>query len=100
MTNIPKTLESKWAIHAHGKMKNLYRFPHLLKKDEKMEFMQNFTTVTFARHPFVRLVSTFKDKIIDHDYNNWRSMVKYDENKPYKVYIIEALGLSRIQLAQ
>ena len=44
MTNIPKTLESKWAIHAHGKMKNLYRLPHLLKKDEKMEFLQNFTT--------------------------------------------------------
>ena len=78
-------MEPKWKIHAHGKMKILYRLPELLTRDEKIEFLKNFTTATFARHPFIRLVSTFKDKIIDHDYSNWRSMVNYKEGKPYKV---------------
>ena len=78
-------MEPKWKIHAHGKMKILYRLPELLTRDEKIEFLKNFTTATFARHPFIRLVSTFKDKIIDHDYSNWRSMVNYKEGKSYKV---------------
>ena len=42
--------------------------------------------VTYGRHPFIRLVSTYKDKVIDHiDFKHWRNFVNYDPTHPYEV---------------
>ena len=42
--------------------------------------------VTYGRHPFIRLVSTYKDKVIDHiDFKHWRKLVNYDPTHPYEV---------------
>ena len=42
--------------------------------------------VTYARHPFIRLVSTYKDKVIDHiKFQHWRNFVNYDPTQPYEV---------------
>ena len=42
--------------------------------------------VTYGRHPFIRLVSTYKDKVIDHiEFKNWRKFVNYDPTHPYEV---------------
>ena len=42
--------------------------------------------VTYGRHPFIRLVSTYKDKVIDHiKFQHWREFVNYDPTHPYQV---------------
>ena len=69
-------------------MQYLYTLPEGFTTQEKLEIFNNFTMVTFVRHPFVRLVSTFKDKIMDGNFKDWRKIVKYNEKKPYEVIII------------
>ena len=47
---------------------------------------KNFKSFTFVRHPFMRVVSTYKDKIIDWtNYRDWRKFVGFDKNQPYLV---------------
>ena len=48
-----------------------------MEEEWKTDIINYYTSVTFVRHPFVRLVSAFKDKIIDNDYHHWRSVVDY-----------------------
>ena len=48
---------------------------------------KNFKSFTFVRHPFMRVVSTYKDKIIDWtNYRDWRKFVGFDKNQPYMVH--------------
>ena len=47
-----------------------------------MQIVRYFDTFAFVRHPFVRLVSTFKDKILDKNYRHWRELVHFDESDP------------------
>ena len=53
-------------------MKKMYNLPHSLAYNEKMALLNDSMKVTFVRHPFVRLVSAYQDKIVDHPYKNWR----------------------------
>ena len=69
-------------------MKYLYTLPEGFKTQEKLKIFNNFTMVTFVRHPFVRLVPTFKEKIMDKNFKDLRKMVEYNEKKPYEVIII------------
>ena len=62
LTKLPEELKLLWAKHAHRKMKKLYVLPHNLRFSEKLEFIKEFKTFTFVRHPFIRLVSTFRDQ--------------------------------------
>ena len=41
--------------------------------------------VTYGRHPFVRLVSTYKDKLIDEEGHRYKKLMNYDEKHPYSV---------------
>ena len=68
-----------------GKMKALYRLPTTFSVDEKMAFIQEFKSFLFVRHPFVRLVSTFRDKIMKRNYMNWTSLVSYKKNTPERL---------------
>ena len=47
-----------------------------------MAFIQEFKSFLFVRHPFVRLVSTFRDKIIKSQYKNFRTKVRYKNDLP------------------
>ena len=88
MTNIPENLAERWKLRGpvlHNKVKQYFSLPEHFNEMEKMSFYKSYTLVTFVRHPFVRLVSAYKDKIIDHPYHNWRKLVKYQESKPYQV---------------
>ena len=85
MTKLPEELKILWAHHAHRKMKKLYVLPHSLKFNEKLEFIKEFKTFTFVRHPFIRIVSTFRDKIINRNYLNWTSLVAYKKNAPSRI---------------
>ena len=53
-------------------MRYFFNFPKELTVEEKMLFLNQSLKITFVRHPFVRLVSTFQDKVIDTNYQNWR----------------------------
>ena len=53
-----------------------------------MQIVRYFDTFAFVRHPFVRLVSTFKDKILDKNYRHWRELVHFDESDPLQVKFI------------
>ena len=52
---------------------------------EKIIVVNDFTSSAFVRHPFVRVVSAFIDKIVDNNYKNWRELVNYD--KKYKIKV-------------
>ena len=54
-----------------------FTLPENMEEEWKTDIINYYTSVTFVRHPFVRLVSAFKDKIIDNDYHHWRSVVDY-----------------------
>ena len=48
--------------------------------------------VTYGRHPFIRLVSTYKDKVIDHiKFQHWRTFINYDPTHPYQVKCLNML---------
>ena len=44
---------------------------------EKITIVNDFTSSAFVRHPFVRVVSAFIDKIVDNKHGNWRKLVNY-----------------------
>ena len=56
-----------------------------MNEEEKIKMINDYNSVTFVRHPFVRLVSTFKDKVIDHPYKHWRFSLGYKANKIHEV---------------
>ena len=93
LTNIPSGLEIEWRGDLHIKMREFYNLPNELTYREKMLFLNDSLKVAFVRHPFVRLVSTYRDKLIDHNYRHWRKeMVKKPSNSkvdiPYAYMLI------------
>ena len=68
----------------------------LFTMSEKSTIIDNFTSSAFVRHPFVRLVSGFIDKIVDNDYKNWRKLVMYSEKDKFKVNYMGLLMESSI----
>ena len=62
--------------------------PKSLTAPEKITIVNDFTSSAFVRHPFVRVVSAFIDKIVDNDYSNWRELINYNKyNKKYKIKV-------------
>ena len=68
---------------------DIFRLPKSLTTPEKITIVNDFTSSAFVRHPFVRLVSAFIDKIVDNNYKNWRKLVNY--NKRYKIKVRKLL---------
>lgn len=63
-------------------MKTMYRIPVDFDRTEKLLLMETALKVTFVRHPFVRLVSTFQDRVIDINFKDWRQeCLKFPSNK-------------------
>ena len=57
--------------------------------------------VTYARHPFIRLVSTYKDKVIDHiKFQHWRNFVNYDPTHPYEVKLPNMLNTKELYVTR
>ena len=65
-----------WKGQLHEKMRAFYNLPKELTYREKMLFLNDSLKVAFVRHPFVRLVSTYRDKLIDHRYRDWRTEMR------------------------
>ena len=59
--------------------------PKRLTMPEKITVVNDFTSSAFVRHPFVRVLSAFIDKIVDNDYKNWRELVNY--HKKYRIKV-------------
>ena len=86
LTNLPESLEEKWNGKFHEYMRAFYNLPKELTRQEKMLFLNDSLKITFVRHPFVRLVSTYQDKIIDHKYKKWRKeMSKLSSNSKVRL---------------
>ena len=66
-------------------LRKYFTLPENMEEEWKTDIINYYTSVTFVRHPFVRLVSAFKDKIIDHDYHRWRFVVDYEKEQIQKV---------------
>ena len=76
LLNVPKSLSELWEGKLHDYMRWFFNFPKELTFKEKMLFLNQSLKITFVRHPFVRLVSTFQDKLIDHtDYKDWAQRI-------------------------
>ena len=72
LLKVPNTITKLWNDKLHKYMRYFFNFPKELTVEEKMLFLNQSLKITFVRHPFVRLVSTFQDKVIDTNYQNWR----------------------------
>ena len=59
----------------HVIMRKFFNLPESLTYVQKLLFLNDSLRITFVRHPFVRLVSTYQDKVVDHDYSKWREKI-------------------------
>ena len=91
-TGFPNALQEKWendpghqGNHLHNRIRDFYLLPKFLSDKEKREYLKSYKMVTFGRHPFVRLVSTYKDKLIDGLDHSYRKMMNYDDTHPFSV---------------
>ena len=66
-------------------LRKYFTLPVNMEEKWKTDIINYYTSVTFVRHPFVRLVSAFKDKIIDNNYHFWRSIVDYKKEQAQEV---------------
>ena len=64
LLNVPNALSESWDRKIHKYMGYFFKFPRELVKTERLAFLNQSFKITFVRHPFVRLVSTFQDKLI------------------------------------
>ena len=69
----------------HEMIRKFYLLPNFLSLEDKRYYLNNYTMVSFVRHPFVRLASTYKNKVLDLGIKDWRNMVNYDDKNPYGV---------------
>jgi hypothetical protein len=53
----------------------LSSLPEAMSAIDKTRILDEKLKITFVRHPFVRLVSCYQDKVVDHNYHNWRNLV-------------------------
>ena len=66
-------------------LRKYFTLPVNMEEKWKTDIINYYTSVTFVRHPFVRLVSAFKDKIIDNNYHYWRFVVDYKKEQVQEV---------------
>ena len=64
-----------WRYKLDLEMRRFYLLPQELPYEEKMLLLNHSLKITFVRHPFVRLVSTYQDKVLENNYNNWRPKI-------------------------
>ena len=64
-----------WRYKLDLQMRRFYLLPKELTYEEKMLLLNHSLKITFVRHPFVRLVSTYQDKVLEHNYMNWRPKI-------------------------
>ena len=73
--NVPDAISKRWGTKYYEYMRYFFNLPKELLYEEKMLFLNQSLKITFVRHPFLRLVSTFQDNVIQSNYDNWRSEV-------------------------
>ena len=60
------------SLHSH--MRKLYNLPRNVPYEKKVALLNDALKVTFVRHPFVRLVSTYQDKLTEQNFHGWRQL--------------------------
>lgn len=91
-TGFPKALQKRHeakqhsVVFLHQMVRKFYLLPKTLDIEDKRDFLKNYTMVSFVRHPFIRLVSTYKDKLIESGWKHWRSLMNYDDDNPYGAF--------------
>ena len=78
-------------VFLHRMVRAFYLLPSALSIEDKRDYLTSFTMVSFVRHPFIRLVSTYKDKLIVSGWKHWRSLMNYDDNNPYGVCTLDII---------
>ena len=72
MGHLPEKLRNNWNNNLHGHTGPLFILPENYNYEDRRIIYDNMLTVIFVRNPFSRILSTYKDKIIDKKYLNWR----------------------------
>lgn len=63
----------------------MYKIPEEFTRPEKLQLLNSAFKVSFVRHPFVRLVSSYQDKAIHMNYSGWRQQcLKFTSKTPLK----------------
>jgi hypothetical protein len=86
----PQWLTKMWLL-----VRNIYNMPSCLSRMEMMQIVNNSLTFTFVRHPFVRLVAVFNDRVVSSNFNGWQAEIQ----KRHSAVVIKKLMLffSKIQ---
>ena len=73
--NVPDAISERWHDKLDYYMRLFYLIPQELTYNEKILLFNHSLKITFVRHPFVRLVSSYQDKVLEHDHKSWRSKI-------------------------
>jgi hypothetical protein len=90
--NFNSKVNFKKVLRAH------FTLPKNMEEEGKISIINYYTSVTFVRHPFIRLVSAFKDKIIDNDYHQWRSIVDFEKDQVQEVSFSKFMNFIKAKL--
>ena len=52
-------------------VRKIYNMPDCLSREEMSQIVNKSLTFTFVRHPFVRLVAVYNDRVMTN-FNNWQ----------------------------
>ena len=67
----PQWLTKMWLL-----VRKIYNLPNCLARQEMLEIVNNSLTYTFVRHPFVRLVAVYNDRVVSSDFNGWQQDIQ------------------------
>ena len=62
----PQWLTKMWVL-----VRKIYNMPDCLSREEMSQIVNKSLTFTFVRHPFVRLVAVYNDRVMTN-FNNWQ----------------------------
>ena len=69
----PQWLTKMWLL-----VRKIYNMPNCLSRDEMLQIVNadESLTFTFVRHPFVRLVAVYNDRVVSSNFNGWQQDIQ------------------------
>ncbi len=91
MTKLPEEWRNRWRGQGHLIVPKFYLLNKNLQYEARLDIIKNSFKVVFVRHPFVRIVSAYKDKVVDHNYAHWRQKSWTFTNQVTKINLKKTL---------
>ena len=93
MLHLPKAALEEFNSKFHKLIPMMSGLPSFLSMEQKITLLKEKLGFTFVRHPFVRLVSAYLDKVVNNDYHRWRKKTIFYKRLKYTPDIIPRFDL-------